>query len=74
MARAILRDTPILIFDEATSALDSLTEQELIDQLEKYRVNRTVISIAHRLSTLKNADRIMVLQEGCIVEAGWVSQ
>ena len=70
MARAILRDTPILIFDEATSALDSLTEQEIVDQLEYHRDGRTIISIAHRLSTLKNADRIMVLQQGQIYEIG----
>jgi subfamily B ATP-binding cassette protein MsbA len=70
MARAILRDTPVLIFDEATSALDSLTEQEIIDQLEYYRDGKTIISIAHRLSTLKNADRIMVLQQGQIYEIG----
>ncbi|MBT5559681.1 MAG: ATP-binding cassette domain-containing protein, partial [Proteobacteria bacterium] len=70
MARAILRDTPILIFDEATSALDSLTEQEIVDQLEYHRDGKTIISIAHRLSTLKNADRIMVLQQGQIYEIG----
>lgn len=70
MARAILRDTPVLIFDEATSALDSLTEQEIVDQLEYYRKGRTIISIAHRLSTLKRADRIMVLQRGQIHEFG----
>jgi ABC-type multidrug transport system fused ATPase/permease subunit len=70
MARAILRDTPILVFDEATSALDSLTEQEIVDQLENNRDGRTIISIAHRLSTLKNADRIMVLQQGQIYEIG----
>ncbi len=70
MARAILRDTPIQIFDEATSALDSLTEQQIVRQLESYREGKTVISIAHRLSTLKTADRIMVLQKGRIHEFG----
>jgi|GEM_PF-298687 len=70
MARAILRDTPVLIFDEATSALDSITEQEIVDQLERFRRGKTVISIAHRLSTLKKADRIFVLQQGRVFEEG----
>ena len=70
VARAILRDTPILVFDEATSALDSVTESEIVDQLERLRSDKTVISIAHRLSTLKKADRILVLQQGRIFELG----
>jgi subfamily B ATP-binding cassette protein MsbA len=70
LARAILRDTPVLIFDEATSALDSATEQEIVGQLEQFRQGKTVISIAHRLSTLKKADRILVLQQGRIFEEG----
>ena len=70
IARAILKDAPILILDEATSALDTESEREVQKALENLMKNRTTIVIAHRLSTIQNADRIVVLKEGQIVEEG----
>lgn len=70
IARALLKDAPILILDEATSALDTESEREVQKALENLMKNRTTIVIAHRLSTIKNADRIVVLKDGQIVEEG----
>jgi ATP-binding cassette subfamily B protein len=70
IARTLLKDPPILILDEATSALDSRTEAEILDTLEAIERGRTTIVIAHRLSTVVNADRIVVLEAGRIVEQG----
>lgn len=70
IAAAILKNTPILILDEATSALDSESEQAIETALNELMKNKTVIAIAHRLSTLKNMDRIIVLDKGEIVENG----
>lgn len=70
IARAILRDTPILILDEATSAVDTETEAEIRNAIEGIAGTRTVIVIAHRLSTVMNADTILVLAEGEITERG----
>ena len=70
IARALLRNPRILILDEATSALDTETEKEVQDVLQKLTQNRTTLAIAHRLSTLRNADRIMVLDRGSIAEFG----
>lgn len=70
IARAILKNPPILILDEATSALDTESERLVQDALEKLMENRTSIVIAHRLSTVRNADLICVFQEGEIIERG----
>lgn len=70
IARAILKDAPILILDEATSALDSESEQYIQAALEQVMKNRTVLMIAHRLSTIKHVHRIVVMQQGRIVEQG----
>jgi len=70
IARAILKDAPILILDEATSALDSESEKLIQSALEKLMKNRTSIVVAHRLSTIAKLDRIIVLENGSIVEDG----
>jgi subfamily B ATP-binding cassette protein MsbA len=70
IARAILKDAPILILDEATSALDSESERHVQAALETLMQGRTSLVVAHRLSTIEKADRIVVLQKGQIVEAG----
>ena len=70
IARAVLRDTPILIMDEATAAVDVETEMEIQKAVAELVGNRTVFVIAHRLSTVKKADTILVLENGCIVESG----
>ena len=70
IARAIAKDSPILILDEATSALDSATEKLVQSAINKMQEGRTTIIIAHRLSTIQNADRIIVLKDGKIIEQG----
>jgi ATP-binding cassette subfamily B protein len=70
IARAILKDAPILVLDEATSALDSVTESKIQSILAELMQNRTTIVIAHRLSTLEEVDRILVFDQGYIVEDG----
>ncbi len=70
IARVILKDAPILILDEATSALDSEVEAAIQDSLARLMAGKTVIAIAHRLSTIAAMDRLVVMDEGRIVEAG----
>jgi ATP-binding cassette subfamily B protein len=70
IARAIVKDPPILVLDEATSAVDNETEAAIQRSLEKITVNRTTIAIAHRLSTIRNADCIYVMEQGQLVEWG----
>ena len=70
IARTLLRNPDVLILDEATSALDSVTERRVYDAVLADSADRTILVIAHRLATVRNADRIFVLQNGQIVEAG----
>jgi subfamily B ATP-binding cassette protein MsbA len=70
IARAILRDAPILILDEATSAVDTHTELLIQEALARLMARRTTLVIAHRLSTVRHADRIVVLEAGQVVELG----
>lgn len=74
IARALLKDAPILILDEATSALDTHSERLIQHALDTLMRGRTTLVISHRLSTVENADRIIVLNEGCIVEVGTHSE
>ena len=70
LARIFLRDSKIVIFDEATSSLDNNTEFKIQQNIHKYFNNQTIICIAHRLSTLKDMDNILVIEKGKIVDSG----
>ena len=70
IARAILQNPPILILDEATAAMDTQTERNIQTAIEKLRAGKTIISIAHRLSTLRDADRLAVIDDGKLCESG----
>ncbi|XP_049941239.1 iron-sulfur clusters transporter ABCB7, mitochondrial isoform X1 [Schistocerca serialis cubense] len=74
IARAVLKGAPILVFDEATSSLDSITEHNILDALKRATSGRTSICIAHRLSTVMDADEILVLSGGRVVERGTHTQ
>lgn len=70
IARALVRNAPIVILDEPTSGLDTLAERYVVRALERLMEGRTVFVVAHRLSTLRNADRIYVLDRGRIIDSG----
>ena len=70
IARMILQSKNILVFDEATSALDNITQEYVLENIRKYLKNKVVIMIAHRLSAIRKADEILVLNDGELVEAG----
>jgi ATP-binding cassette, subfamily B, bacterial len=70
IARALLKDAPILLLDEATSALDAQSEHLVQVALERLMEGRTTLVIAHRLATIRNADRILVLEKGQLIDEG----
>ena len=70
IARAVYKNPNYLFFDEATSSLDADNEKSIMEKLKSFFINKTVIIVAHRLSTVKNADQIVVLDNGKIIEQG----
>jgi ABC-type multidrug transport system fused ATPase/permease subunit len=70
IARALYREPSVLVFDEGTSALDNITEAELIKTIDRLSGSRTVVTVAHRLSTVRNADRVIVIEDGTITGEG----
>ncbi|MNP46470.1 Heterocyst differentiation ATP-binding protein HepA [compost metagenome] len=70
IARALVRDPQIIILDEATSALDNMSERHVQEAMEQLMQGRTTFIVAHRLSTVKNADRIVVMKKGKVIESG----
>ena len=74
IARAVYKNPQFLFFDEATNALDANNERVIVENLAQFFQNRTVVVVAHRLSTVKNADQIVVLEQGEVVEIGTHSE
>jgi ATP-binding cassette subfamily B protein IrtB len=74
IARAILKDAPIIILDEATANVDPENESKLQKAIQELTENKTILMIAHRLKTIKNADQILVLNEGKIIQRGTHSE
>ena len=70
IARAFLKNAPIILLDEATSALDNESEKKVQNALDELMIGRTTLLVAHRLTTIKNADKIYVMNDGVIVEGG----
>lgn len=70
IARALMKDAPILLLDDALSAVDTDTERQILDNLRRLRKGRTTIIVAHRISTIQDADHILVLDEGKVEEYG----
>ena len=74
IARALYREPEILIMDEATSSLDNFTEQQVMNSIQKLKNKHTIVMIAHRLSTIKACDRIYLIEEGKVKDAGLLSE
>jgi ABC-type multidrug transport system fused ATPase/permease subunit len=70
IARALYRDPTLLIMDEATSALDNITEQVVMEAVQNIRTDKTIILIAHRLTTVKNCDQIFLMEQGRLIAQG----
>ena len=70
IARSVYKEPEFLFFDEATNSLDATNEREIMDNLTEFNKNRTVVIVAHRLSTVQNADNIIVLDKGRVIEQG----
>ena len=70
IARAVYKNPDFIFLDEATNSLDAHNERQIVDNLQKFYEGRTVVVVAHRLSTVRNADRIIVMEKGRVVEAG----
>ncbi|RAU23567.1 hypothetical protein CU669_00215 [Paramagnetospirillum kuznetsovii] len=74
IARALYRDPDVLVFDEATSALDNETEREVIDAIRSFKGRKTILIIAHRLTTVRDCDRVLLMRQGAIADTGTLAQ
>jgi len=70
LARVFLKNAPVLLLDEPTAGLDADTERRVLDAIESFRVGRTVLTVTHRLADIRRADRILVMEQGRIIEDG----